>query len=453
MTYVFPDGWVVNPDAPRESSEQKAPYIDNGTDLIPPQKFYDHEFRKLEEDRLWPNVWILAGVTSDIPEDGDYFTFELGKESFVIVRTEEMEIKAFYNVCPHRGNRIALNERGSVGQFTCAFHSWQFDLDGNNTRITDRETFRPEVLCADASLTKVHCEVYGGLIFIHMGDNPPSLKEYLGPLADYIPKYHVEDMHVVRHTRVSWAANWKTGLDAFYETYHLHAIHPETADLMGDKGVQFDLYPNGMSRMIVPIGEVTQRREDRETVNDSLIFLMKEAGMSEEEFPDNALDVRRAIQKAKRRRAEKLGMDYSELVDGQLTDSWATGIFPNVQIGMHPEGIFIMRFLPHATDPNIMYYDTMTLFRPADDPDYTVPAWMGLPEGTDVSGETRPDCEYFPLGSDFDLGLVLNQDTELIPVVHAGLQSRGFRGQILSEQELRIRHFHRELDRYINGDK
>jgi hypothetical protein len=75
----------------------------------------------LEWQRLWPRVWLLAGVVSDIPEAGDYFVFEIGAEQFVIAHQADGSIKAFYNVCPHRGNRVCLNERGSVGQFICAF--------------------------------------------------------------------------------------------------------------------------------------------------------------------------------------------------------------------------------------------------------------------------------------------------------------------------------------------
>ncbi|MGW8368178.1 MAG: SRPBCC family protein, partial [Gammaproteobacteria bacterium] len=82
-----------------------------------------------------------------------------------------------------------------------------------------------------------------------------------------------------------------------------------------------------------------------------------------------------------------------------------------------------------------------------------VPDWMGLPEGADTSGETRPDVEHIGIGEPANLGLVLDQDSELLPVVQKGIRSRGFRGAIWSEQEIRLRHFHRELDRYLNGEK
>jgi hypothetical protein len=144
---------------------------------------------------------------------------------------------------------------------------------------------------------------------------------------------------------------------------------------------------------------------------------------------------------------------YDKFTDGQLTDSWATGYFPNVQIGMHPEGVFIMRFQPHPTDPERFFYDNMTLVRPVSDPNYSVPGWMGLPKDTDVTGHTRPNIESYPAGVRADLGEVLNQDVDLVEAVQRGQKSRGFKGALWSQQEQRLRHYQREIDRYINGEK
>ncbi|NOR19340.1 MAG: aromatic ring-hydroxylating dioxygenase subunit alpha, partial [Xanthomonadales bacterium] len=262
-----------------------------------------------------------------------------------------------------------------------------------------------------------------------------------------------DKMHCVRHVYSEWHANWKTAVDAFYETYHLHAVHPETQDVMDDMGVQLDLYPHGGSRMLVPIAVKTKRQADQEVMNPSLEYMMTEASIDPAQFNGGANEGREAIQKDKRSRSDRLGLGYERFTDGQLTDSWATGIFPNVQIGLHPEGAFLMRFMPHPTDPEKFYYDTMTLVRPVDDPTYSVPGWMGLPEGTDTSGDIRPDTEYVASGEPPNLGLVLDQDSELLPVVQRGIRSKGFDGAIWGEQEQRLRHFHKEVNRYISGEK
>ena len=436
-----------------QALEAARPYVDNGTARTDPSRYYSREFMQHEWQRLWPRVWLLAGVTSDLPEPGDYSTFEIGAESFVLTRQQDGTIKALYNVCPHRGNRVALNERGSVGQFTCAFHGWQYHLDGALKCITDEATFRREVIAHRPSMKQVRCETLGGLVFINMDGNAPPLAEYIGLPPGYIEQYQIDRMHVVHHVRSEWAANWKTGIDAFYETYHLPHVHPQTQTVMEDFS-QIDLYPNGASRMIVPICVKSHRVVDQDTVDPGLAYMMREAGMRPEEFRGSAREVRTAIQIAKRIRARELGLDhYSRLTDGQLTDSWATGLFPNVQMGLHPEGVFIMRFLPHASDPERFYYDTMILYRHVDDPNYTVPGWMGLPPQTDVTGETRPNIKHVGLGEPPGLGEVLDQDSELLPIVQKGVRSRAFDGPLWGEQEQRLRHFHCELDRYLRGDK
>lgn len=447
------ENWVIDPDAAEDSLEAKAPYIDNGTDILNPSRYYCRDFMELEWERMWTRTWLIAGVETDIPESGDYLTYLIRHEEFIVVRQEDGSVKAFYNVCPHRGNRIIHNERGSMSQFTCSFHSWKFNLDGGLNKITDAETFRTEVICHRPNLKEVRCETFAGIVFINMDDDAPPLKDRLGLPEGYLEQYGIDKMFVVRHVISEWGANWKTGVDAFYETYHLHAVHPETQSVMADMGVQVDLYPHGASRMIVPIGQKSQRVKDQQTIDEGLAYMMRAEGMDPDTFPGDAPDVRPALGKHKRERARQFGINYDHFTDAQLTDSWATGIFPNVQIGMHPEGCFLMRFMPHPTDPERFYYDNITLFKPAADPNYKAPDWMGIPDGTDLTGGVRPDTEHVPLGVPPNLGLVLDQDSTLIPVVQKGIRSRAFRGALWSEQEQRLRHFHRELDRYINNEK
>ena len=447
------ESWQIDPEAAQDSLEAKQPFVDNGLEVPHPERYYTTEFMDREWERLWTRTWLIAGVETDIPEPGDYSVFRLRRENIVIVRQDDGSVKALYNVCAHRGNRLVHNDRGFVNQFTCSFHSWQYALDGQCTKITDEATFNPELTCKGFRMREVRCEVKAGLVFINLDDDAPPLAERLGLPEGYLEQYELDKMHCVRHVVSEWKANWKTGVDAFYETYHLHAVHPETQDVMDDLGVQVDLYPHGCSRMLVPIAVKTQRQEDQDSMNPSLQYMMIEASMDPEAFTGSAREVRAAIARAKRERAGRVGLSYDHFTDGQLTDSWATGVFPNVQIGMHPEGVFLMRFMPHPTDPERFFYDTMTLIRPVNDPDYTVPGWMGLPEGTDTTGDIRPDTEYVAAGEPANLGLVLDQDSELLPVLQKGIRSRGFEGPVWSEQEQRLRHFHKELDRYLAGEK
>ncbi len=439
--------WPIHVGTPHPFNAE-VPRPDNGTARLGPQRYYDRDWADAEWERVFTKTWLLAGVVSDIPDDGDYLRFDIGTESFIIVRDEDMSIKAHYNVCPHRGSQIALDHFGSVGQFVCPFHSWRFNLDGTNAKVTDKETFNPDVLCHGTDLTSVRCEEAAGLIFITMNPDAPPLADYLGIVADHLALYDIGSMNVVQHKRSDWAANWKGGVDAFYEIYHLHSVHPQTQGVMDDR-TQIDLYPNGISRQFVPFAQPSPRFPDQTSINEGIKMMMRDAGLDPDSFTGTAQDSRAAIQQAKRVRSAQHNLGYDRFSDTQLSDSTIYGIFPNLQIGCHPEAVFIHRFLPHPTDPEQFTYDTMILFKHEDIEGYGAPAWMGLAEGTDTTGRTRPEIVHVPLGVPPQLGEVLDQDSELLPVVQKGARSRGFRGPLWSEQEARLRHFHVELDRYM----
>ena len=290
MAYDFRKGWAVNPSAPAASLEAKSrTSITVQSDIrnlnvITPKRGWS-----VNGNALWPRVWLIAGVVvSDVREPGDYFTFEIGRENFLITRTDAGDIKAFYNVCQHRGNRLVHNDFGSVPRFTCSFHSWQYGLDGTSEKITDEDTFRPEVICHRPNLREVRCEIRAGLIFINMDDDAGPLDDFIGLPDGYLENYHLDEMFVVRHNISEWAANWKTGVEAFYETYHLHAVHPETQTVMNDLNVQCDLYPNGFSRMIVPLAAKSGRVADQEEVDEGLAFMMQDAGIDPAQYHESA---------------------------------------------------------------------------------------------------------------------------------------------------------------------
>ncbi len=114
MSAILKPTWPMSLNAPADSLEAKQPDVDNGLDVPDPGRYYTPEFMQREWQQMWPRVWLLAGVVSDLPEHGDYSVFEIGAEQILLIRQADHSIKAFYNACPHRGNRIALNERGSV---------------------------------------------------------------------------------------------------------------------------------------------------------------------------------------------------------------------------------------------------------------------------------------------------------------------------------------------------
>ena len=442
-----PRSWAVHKGSDHPF-DRPAPPIDNGTARPDPARYTSRAVFDQEWDRVFARAWLLAAPASDLPEPGDWVKFDIGPESFIVVRQEDGSVAAHYNVCPHRGSRLVTGDMGSQGSFTCPFHSWRFGLDGRNEKVTDAETFRPEVLCHGTDLSSVRCEEAVGLVFLSMDPDAPPLADYLAPVLPMLETYRIDRMHVVQHRRSDWAANWKGGIDAFYESYHLHAIHPQTMGVIDDR-THIDLFPGGMSRQFVPMAQPNSHFPDQTGINAGIAALMRDAGIDPDGFEGTAQDSRAAVAHAKRDRAARIGLDYSHFSDAQLTDSTIFGIFPNAQIGCHPEAVFLHRFKPHATDPEQFTYETTILYRHVDAPGYGAPGWMGLSADVDVTGATRPDVVHTGLGEPPGMGEVLDQDSDLLPIVQAGARSRGFRGPLWGEQEARLRHFHAELDRWL----
>ncbi|MEZ5498305.1 MAG: aromatic ring-hydroxylating dioxygenase subunit alpha [Steroidobacteraceae bacterium] len=432
-------------------ADTAAPYIDNGCARLAPERYYSAEFARREWERVFARVWLLAGPVSDVREPGDWMKFDIGVESFIVVRGKDGKLHAHYNTCPHRGSQIVCADIGSQDRFTCPFHSWQFELDGKNRRVTDADTFRADVIAHGVNLTSLRCEEAAGLVFVTMNEAAPPLREYLAPILSQLENYELREMHVVQHRRSDWAANWKGGIDAFYESYHLHAIHPQTTGVIDDR-THIDLYPGGMSRQFVPLGQPNSHHPSQEEVNPGIAAMLQDVGIDPKTFTGTAQDTRAAIAAAKRQRASSFGLDYSRFSDAQLTDATIFGVFPNAMIGCHAEAVFLHRFKPHADDPNQFTYDTIILYRYVDAPGYGAPGWMGLSSEMDLTGNTRPDVVHTALGEPPGMGEVLDQDADLMPIVQKGARSRGFRGPLWGEQEARLRHFHMELDRWMTAD-
>lgn len=448
--YDHETGWHINPDAGGNDPERKFPYVDNGTGLIDPRRYYDPGVAQAEWERLWTRVWLIAGRASDIPNIGDWFKFDIGTQSLIVVRSND-GIRAFHNVCHHRGNRLVMADFGHAEHFTCAFHSWQWNIDGSLNRITDRDTFREPVVCDEPGLTPVALDQWGGFVFVNLDANPStSLQEFLGAVPAQLAPFHFEDMVVVKDVQTWWPANWKTALDAFLESYHVHAVHSEILGFYDDYYQQWDLLENGMSRMLMEFATVSPRVEDQQDLNDGLKMMLEDAGMDPAAFTGTAAEVRKAIQRHKVDAYAKAGKWFDGLVENQATDDWAYFIFPNVTLNIHPEGFLFQRFRPDPRDPEGFVYDVQVILQPVENA--RPPVYMGVEDGADCSGRTRPERQHIEHGEP-GLGFVLQQDSVLVPVVQQGLRSRAFKGPRFSEQEQRLRHFHAELDRYIGGEK
>ena len=411
---------------------EKAPEPFMGTELIPKERYTSKEFMELEWERMWTKVWNMAGRESDIPNVGDYFTTELGPESLLIVREQPDKVRAFYNVCPHRGNQIRNPGMGHAETFQCAYHFFEFNLDGSKKFVPDEDTFTQGVP-QETALVELPCDTWGGFVWFNMNPDAEPLLEFLGVVAEHLAPYHFEEYAIASDKTIEWDTNWKASVDAFNEVYHVQGIHPQLLESLDDIHVQIDLYERH-NRYLVPFGLLSPRYPNQDELTRALKEMLRAAGIDPGTFEGGPQDVRPAIQRAVKDHAATRGVDLSDLNDDQLTDDYHYYIFPNITLNTHHSGVMLFRQRPHATDPNKMYYDLQNFVR--------------IPEEADPP--PRPVHTQHKHG-EISLGLGLDQDSYNLPRVQKGMRSRSFKGLLINYRERRIRHMHKVVDDYVYG--
>ena len=210
-------------------------YPELGTGPVDYTDSIDPAYYEAEREAIFRRTWLNVGRIERLPRTGSYFTRELAVAgtSLVIVRGADKEIRAFHNVCRHRGNKLVWNDfpaeetAGSCRQFTCKYHAWRYSLDGALTFIQQEEEFFG-VDKADYGLKQVACEVWEGFVFVNL-DPRESLTEYLGEMAKGIEGYPFHEMTEVYSYRAEIGSNWKLFIDAFAEFYHAPVLHQKQA--------------------------------------------------------------------------------------------------------------------------------------------------------------------------------------------------------------------------------
>ena len=132
-------------------------------------RYIDPDFARLEYEKLWSRVWQAAARLDEIPEVGDYTTYNIGDQSVFLVRVDESTVKAYHNFCPHRGTALAEGcGTFENSRIICPFHGWRWDLHGKNHFVLERQEFRDgQLRDSDVALKEVHAVVFAGFVFIN----------------------------------------------------------------------------------------------------------------------------------------------------------------------------------------------------------------------------------------------------------------------------------------------
>jgi Rieske 2Fe-2S family protein len=221
---------------PADPADAAAPSL---IPTLPGASYVDPAVFDAECDRIFEATWFCAAREDDLPKPGAFRTVQVGRESILLTRSRRGAVRAFYNVCRHRGARICTEESGERARsFQCPYHAWTYDFDGKLVAAPNL-TKMPDVDRVDYGLRALHVRSWLGYVWVCLAEEPPSFEdtvqneivERLGDL-DRIAGYGIEGLQVGRRISYDVRANWKLIVENFMECYHCATIHPELTEVL-----------------------------------------------------------------------------------------------------------------------------------------------------------------------------------------------------------------------------
>jgi len=432
-------------------------------DFIPVEDYISKDFLAKENERVWPKVWLMACRQEELKEPGSYLVFDVVRDTILLVRQKDGSIKAFYNVCQHRGRKLKEG-CGQIGKsIYCRFHGWSWNIDGSLQRIVsphdwkDCDTFDQEEL----DLPELRVDTWAGWVFVTMNPDAPPLLEYLGDVPDYLDCYELEKTRLIWSVTVNTPVNWKVVLGAFNEAYHVEATHPQTLKFSSTilpseaHGIHSMFGPTMFDPIELPnrpAAMLAMQKDPRENIVASLGELSSTL---------KALNLEQSMAAAQRildevpagtdpmllgpmllqfniEEHEKRGVEWPKGLTPEAIHRAGFGwhLFPNFIILLGTDGSLCYRTRPHPEDPDQCVWDIWTFgrFAPGEEP---------VPQHTFVE-----NYEDF-----FGVNQFLNDDLVNLPEVQKGMYCRGFKGARTNPfQEVCINNLHRVLHDYIDGE-
>lgn len=202
------------------------------TPTLPGSYYSDPAILKAEWERIFYRSWLYACREDRLPQPGDYLALSIGEESVLVVRGRDRELRAFYNVCRHRGARLCAGDGGSLkATIQCPYHAWTYGLDGAllaAPNLKESDGFPKQ----EFSLYPVRLETWRGCVFVNLDKDCDPLAAGLAAVSERTRHYPLADLKVVHRSVHEVEANWKILAENYQECYHCPGVHPELCDIV-----------------------------------------------------------------------------------------------------------------------------------------------------------------------------------------------------------------------------
>lgn len=198
---------------------------------LPGSSYTSEAVLATERERIFARRWVCVGRAARVPAPGDFLTVSLGDESLLIARGEDRALRAFYNVCRHRGARLCDEARGRLpGRIQCPYHAWSYGLDGRLLGAPKTEGLA-EFALADHPLHPVALAAWEGFLFLNLTADAIPFERALAPLVGRFAAWGLTDLRCAHRIEYNVAANWKLIVENYSECYHCPRVHPALARL------------------------------------------------------------------------------------------------------------------------------------------------------------------------------------------------------------------------------
>jgi Rieske 2Fe-2S family protein len=206
---------------------------------LPGSTYVDEAVFRAEQERIFEQMWFCAVRAGDLDKPGAFRTVQIGRESIIITRNRKHGIRAFYNICRHRGVKLCMEDTGEAGRsFQCPYHAWTYDFDGKLIAAPNL-TKMPDIDRQEYGLVTVPVREYLGYVWVCLAENPPSFEDdVMGDIQDRlgdtqaIEGYDIANLSLGRRITYDVKANWKLIIENFMECYHCATIHPELTEVL-----------------------------------------------------------------------------------------------------------------------------------------------------------------------------------------------------------------------------
>ena len=420
--------------------------VDIGVEPIPISRYTDPAYFKQEVDKVWLKVWQFACREEDIPNPGDFTTYDIVGKSLLIVRQKDGGIRAFANSCLHRGRKLATSG-GCKEKFRCMYHGWTWNADGTFHENPMPWDF-PQAPADDLKLPEVKTGTWGGFVFITFDPDAPPLYSVIGKLAEHFERWRLEDCVKSMHVAKVIPANWKAVSEAFMESHHSITTHPQILPYLADENSQYDVLSDYVTRQISASGVPSPFVDESKISQDDIIAAMFSTSGRQNvqdkasmKVPDGMTARAFAAEIFRQTLTADDGIDYSDKSDAEMVDAILYNVFPHMSFwaGFGPNLIYRWRPVGLSHEHTLM--EVMRLRRAPKNGPRPKPVPMHMLS----ENESWSDAKEMGGLSD-----IFEQDMANLPYVQEGMNA-SLTGKLHFGRysEMRIRQHHVMLDRYM----